>query len=92
MKLTTPRFALAAVFVGAAVASPVHEKRANPKGVDISSYQGTVDFKTLVSNGISFVYIKATEGTSKHPSFSRSKNNMHTWFNEGSLSRPGFFC
>ncbi|KAI0736426.1 glycoside hydrolase family 25 protein [Fomitopsis betulina] len=71
MKLTTPRFALAAVFVGAAVASPVHEKRANPKGVDISSYQGTVDFKTLVSNGISFVYIKATEGTTyQDPDFS----------------------
>ena len=64
MKLATPFLALAAVLAGTVVASPVHEKRANPKGVDISHFQGTVNFNTLKANGLSFVYIKATEGTS----------------------------
>ncbi|OBZ67394.1 N,O-diacetylmuramidase [Grifola frondosa] len=46
-----------------AVASPTVVKRANPQGIDISNYQGTVDFNTVKANGVSFVYIKATEGT-----------------------------
>jgi hypothetical protein len=36
-----------------------------PYGIDISSYQPTVDWTTVVDNGITFAYIKATEGTSK---------------------------
>lgn len=32
------------------------------KGVDISSYQGEVDMKSLSNQGIRFVYMKATEG------------------------------
>ena len=51
------------VVASATVASPVLEKRAAPKGIDISSYQGTVNFNTVKANGLSFVYIKATEGT-----------------------------
>lgn len=31
-------------------------------GVDISHYQGTVDMRALADQGISFAYIKATEG------------------------------
>ncbi|KAI0764562.1 glycoside hydrolase family 25 protein [Trametes elegans] len=53
----------ALVVASATVASPVLEKRAAPKGIDISSYQGTVNFNTAKANGIAFVYIKATEGT-----------------------------
>lgn len=34
------------------------------KGVDISSYQGDVDMNKLKEQGIQFVYIKATEGSS----------------------------
>ncbi len=34
-------------------------------GVDVSHYQGKVDWKTIQSQGIDFAYIKATEG-SKH--------------------------
>ncbi|KAI0350891.1 glycoside hydrolase family 25 protein [Trametes cingulata] len=61
MKL--PTAALFTVAVAVATAAPAPEKRANPKGIDISSYQGTVNFNTVKANGISFVYIKATEGT-----------------------------
>jgi len=33
------------------------------RGVDVSSYQGNIDWETLSSQGISFVFIKATEGS-----------------------------
>ena len=33
-------------------------------GVDVSSYQGKIDWKTLASQNISFAFIKATEGSS----------------------------
>lgn len=33
-------------------------------GVDVSSYQGKVDWQILAGEGISFAYIKATEGSS----------------------------
>lgn len=38
------------------------------KGVDVSSYQGQIDFKKLCESNISFVYIKATEGSSSKDS------------------------
>ena len=34
------------------------------KGIDVSSYQGEIDWKTLSSQNISFAFIKATEGSS----------------------------
>ena len=34
------------------------------KGVDVSSYQGDIDWDVLSSQGIEFAYIKATEGSS----------------------------
>ena len=34
------------------------------KGVDVSSYQGDIDWNVLSSQGIEFAYIKATEGSS----------------------------
>ncbi|KAH7923615.1 glycoside hydrolase family 25 protein [Leucogyrophana mollusca] len=43
-------------------ASPV-EKRADAFGIDISSHQGSnIKWSTLKSHGISFAYVKATEG------------------------------
>lgn len=38
---------------------------AMPKGIDVSHYQGTVDFNAAKSNGVEFVYMKATEGLCK---------------------------
>jgi GH25 family lysozyme M1 (1,4-beta-N-acetylmuramidase) len=48
----------------AAVPAPALEKRATTQGIDISVFQPTVDFNTVRASGVSFVYIKATEGTS----------------------------
>ncbi|KAJ3934313.1 MAG: glycoside hydrolase family 25 protein [Lentinula lateritia] len=34
-----------------------------PMGIDVSHFQGTIDWTSVAANGISFVFIKATEGT-----------------------------
>lgn len=34
------------------------------RGIDVSNYQGDIDWKTLSANDISFAFIKATEGSS----------------------------
>lgn len=39
------------------------EKDYPVRGVDVSSYQGTIDWKKLESQGVSFAFIKATEGS-----------------------------
>jgi len=41
------------------------EMMAQPKGIDVSSHHGNVNWNAVVANGVSFAYIKATEGTSK---------------------------
>ena len=57
---------LPTVALGAAVDTPGHfEIKAQPKGIDVSSHQGNVNWNAVVANGVSFAYIKATEGTSK---------------------------
>ncbi|KAK0203905.1 glycoside hydrolase family 25 protein [Desarmillaria ectypa] len=38
-------------------------KRASPQGIDVSGYQTSIDWNEVVANGVSFAYIKATEGT-----------------------------
>ncbi|CAO3636532.1 unnamed protein product [Cunninghamella blakesleeana] len=44
---------------------------ASPEGIDVSGYQPNINWSTVKANGISFAYIKATEGTSyKSPAFS----------------------
>lgn len=56
---------LGALIVAAtAYGSPALVKRANPSGIDVSHFQGAVNFKTAKANGVVFTYIKATEGTS----------------------------
>ena len=45
------------------------------KGIDVSHYQGTVNWKEVAANGIAFTFVKATGGTSfVDPQF---KNNWH---------------
>ena len=54
------------VVFGAAVEPAARlQKRAQPMGIDVSSHQGDVNWSTVVANGVSFAFIKATEGTSK---------------------------
>jgi hypothetical protein len=55
-----------AVF-GAAVGSPENlQKRDKPKGIDVSSYQPDVNWDSVKRSGVTFAYIKATEGTSEY--------------------------
>ena len=62
MKLSVSFLVLAGLV--AANPAPVLEKRAQPKGIDVSNYQPSINWATVKANGISFAYIKATEGTS----------------------------
>ena len=58
-----------ALFSFSVAASPL-VKRADPQGVDVSHYQGSIDWNAMAANGVSFAYIKATEGTSTVALFS----------------------
>jgi GH25 family lysozyme M1 (1,4-beta-N-acetylmuramidase) len=42
------------------------QKRAQAKGIDVSSKQCDTDWHTVRDNGVSFVYIKTTEGIGEH--------------------------
>ncbi|KAI6024120.1 glycoside hydrolase family 25 protein [Pisolithus microcarpus] len=71
--------------LAAVQATPV--KRADPQGIDVSDYQPNIDWTTVVDNGISFVYIKATEGTSYiSPTFS----SQYTGATDAGLIRGGY--
>ncbi|KAI9064782.1 glycoside hydrolase family 25 protein [Trametes sanguinea] len=85
MKLSTT--ALLAIAVSVASASPTPEKRANPKGIDVSAYQPNINWSTVKANGISFAYIKATEGTTyTNPDFS----SQYTGATNAGLIRGGY--
>ncbi len=45
------------------LATPRDEATLLP-GLDVSAYQGNVDWNSVVNNGATFAYVKATEGTS----------------------------
>ncbi|MGX8705623.1 MAG: GH25 family lysozyme [bacterium] len=42
---------------------PINDPPLPVKGVDVSHYQGEIDWPTLASQNVSFAYIKATEGS-----------------------------
>jgi GH25 family lysozyme M1 (1,4-beta-N-acetylmuramidase) len=63
MQPTTARVLLASSLVASAIPA---EKRALPQGIDVSHYQGTINWNTVKANGVSFAFIKATEGTCMH--------------------------
>lgn len=59
----------AAVFGGLAWAGVVHANNPSPerypvRGVDVSRYQGVIDWPVLADQGIEFAFVKATEGSS----------------------------
>jgi len=41
-------------------------EHAQPMGINVSSYQPNINWATVKENGLTFAFIKATEGTSKH--------------------------
>lgn len=47
-----------------AVAAPKPVKRADPQGIDVSSFQGNVAWAEVASSGVEFAYIKATQDNS----------------------------
>ena len=63
MKITSSVLLSLCLHIGFALPSPTIIRRADPKGIDVSDFTTGVNFNTVKANGISFVYIKATEGT-----------------------------
>lgn len=49
---------------GVVIPNSIKADKYQVRGVDVSSYQGDIDWKKLSSQGISFAFIKATEGSS----------------------------
>jgi GH25 family lysozyme M1 (1,4-beta-N-acetylmuramidase) len=48
------------------------------RGMDVSGYQGNVDWSTAYANGARFAYVKATEGTTyTNPSFAQQYNGSY---------------
>jgi GH25 family lysozyme M1 (1,4-beta-N-acetylmuramidase) len=54
---------IAALLAGALVAATPSYAAGVVYGMDVSSYQGNVDWGSAAANGAQFAYIKATEGT-----------------------------
>ncbi|GAB1645802.1 lysozyme [Krasilnikovia sp. MM14-A1259] len=51
---------------------------ASLKGLDVSSYQGNVNWDAVKANGAAFAYVKATEGTSYvSPTFAQQYNGSY---------------
>lgn len=68
------------VAAGALSVALAKDRRAEPdrrlyplKGVDVSHYQGTIDWRAVAGDGVAFAYIKATEGVeSRDAQFARN--------------------
>ncbi len=59
-----PRFRLRLVLVLAWCVLPLPNLiAARPQGIDVSSYQGNINWTSVAGSGISFAWAKATEGT-----------------------------
>ena len=56
--------AIGLVYSGVVLLNNPSESEYPVRGVDVSAYQGTVDWQTLSAQGIDFAFIKATEGSS----------------------------
>ncbi len=54
----------ALVWNGVILLNGISARSYDVKGVDVSSYQGEIDWETLSSQDLSFAFIKATEGSS----------------------------
>jgi len=66
LRALTSTLLLSTVVFGVAVGTLGHfEISAQPKGIDVSSYQGSVDWNAAIAKGVSFAYIKATEGNGR---------------------------
>lgn len=82
---------LLALGAGTAQADPTTQ--ANPEGIDVSHYQGSINWGSVRNGGIQFAWIKATEGTTyRDPRFD---NNYPAAYHAGVIrgayhfARPG---
>ncbi|KAM6503318.1 glycoside hydrolase family 25 protein [Amanita muscaria] len=76
-----------ALTLSVASASPTEKRATTPYGIDVSSYQSSINWSTVKANGIQFAYIKATEGTYyQSPSFS----SQYTGATNAGLIRGGY--
>ncbi len=69
-----------AIFIGATIIRNNQTSKV-PKviGVDVSAYQGTINWETIENQGIYFAYIKATEGNDyKDSEFDNNWNNINS--------------
>ncbi len=63
------------IYNGVLLLNNPSEKQYPVKGVDVSSYQGEIDWEVLANENIQFAFIKATEGsTYVDPNFSANYN------------------
>ncbi|MFC9289249.1 lysozyme [Streptomyces sp. NPDC057052] len=60
----TARMGMGVVLHDGRTGSPDTRRAAQPEGVDVSSHQREVDWATLWASGVTWAYVKATEGTS----------------------------
>jgi len=61
-----------------AAAVPKPAKRANPRGIDVSGFQGDVDWAKVASSGVEFAYVKATENSNfQNPHFAQQYNGAY---------------
>ena len=68
-------------------ARSLDERATKPKGIDVSAYQPSVNWKTAKANGVSFAYIKATEGIHyTNPKFS----SQYTGATNAQIVRGGY--
>ncbi|GAA2101183.1 lysozyme [Streptomyces albiaxialis] len=58
--------------------APVSTRVARTEGVDVSSHQGNVAWRTLRKSGVKWAYVKATEGKSyRNPYFAQQYNGSY---------------
>lgn len=66
------------IYNGYIIPTKLEAEKYEIRGVDVSEYQGDIDWKTLSSQYIDFAFIKATEGSSyKDPYFTKNYEQLN---------------
>ncbi|MFB9545005.1 GH25 family lysozyme, partial [Micromonospora sagamiensis] len=77
-RLLAGALATVATAAVAVVATAAPASAATVPGVDVSNWQGSINWTSVRNSGIQFAYIKATEGTSyKDPRFNTNYTNAY---------------
>ncbi|KAK6992708.1 secreted hydrolase [Favolaschia claudopus] len=87
MKLPQLLFVCPVLCHGASIVFRDLAERAQPQGIDVSHFQATVNWANVKASGVSFAYIKATEGTTFIDSTFSSK---YTGATNAGLIRGGY--